>query len=177
MTMAKRSKIGQVFHELRWQLGQILHQSPEEISPSHLLVNLVPPQDRRRIWEELRQSGVELPALQLGNPVLLMMALVILIPVFVLAMVRKTPLVFLCLIELIWIARKLTRPWAISPPIGCETVQEAALCITSFRQNDFRAGLWPREDISAKVRWILAQRLGIPFQEIADETKIADLCC
>jgi len=175
--VVNKSKIGQVSNELRLKLGQLLDRSLEDISPTHLFVTLIPPQDRRKVWEELRESGVVLPDLRLANPVIFVVALIVLLPVTVLAILTKNRFLFLCLFEFFWIARRLTRAWAIVPPIGCETVQEAILCIASFHQIDFQAGLWPREDISAKVRWILAERLGIPFSEITDETKIADICC
>ena len=175
--MGNKTKVGQVFQELCWQLGQILNMSPEDVSASSLFVTLIPPNERRRIWEELRQSGVALPELRLANPVLFLTALTILLPVTVWAILSKNGLAFLCLLELFWIAGKLTRPWAIFPPIGCETVQEAVLANTPFHQKDYHAGLWPPEDIAAKVRWIFSERLGIPFRDITDDTKIANLCC
>ena len=174
--VVNKSKINQGFHELRLKLGQILNKSPEDISPSQLLVTLIPPQDRRKVWKELQESREILPDLRLANPVIFATALIILLPVTVLAMLSKNRLLFLCLFEFFWIARKLTRTWAIYPPIGCETVQEAVLATTEFHQEDFRAGLWPREDIAAKVRWIFSERSGIPFRDICDEAKIADLC-
>jgi hypothetical protein len=176
LAVARKSKIIQEFRDLRLKLGQILNKSPEDISPSHLLVTLIPADDRRRVWEQLRESGVVLPDLRLANPVIFVIALIVLLPVTVLAILSKNRLLFLCLFEFFWIAGKLTRTWAIFPPIGCETVQEAVLCTTSFHQSDFRAGLWPRQDIAAKVRWIFSERLGIPFGDITDESKIADFC-
>ena len=74
------------------------------------------------------------------------------------------------------LARKVTRPLTIHPPIGCETMQEAALHLTPFRHEDYKAGLWPREDIAARVRWILARELHIPFEAITEKTSLADLC-
>ena len=143
--MGNKTKVGQVFQELCWQLGQILNMSPEDVSASSLFVTLIPPNERRRIWEELRQSGVALPELRLANPVLFLTALIILLPVTVWAILSKNGFAFLCLLELFWIAGKLTRPWAIFPPIGCETVQEAVLANTPFHQKDYHAGLGRRK--------------------------------
>lgn len=173
----ENSKIGRSYYELRWRLAGIIHKRPEDITPSKLLVALIPVQERRRAWKELRQAGLDLPELRLSNPVFFVIALMILLPVTVLAYLQRSWLVFLGLLELTWITRKLTRPWALYPPAGCETVLEAVLCTTSFHADDFRAGLWPREEIAAKVRSIFAQHLGVSYQSITDETRITDICC
>src|SRR5262249_24860227 len=158
--VGNKTKVGQAFQDLRWQLGQILNMSPEDISPSCLFVTLIPPHERRRMWEELRKSGAVLPELRLANPLYLLIALAILLPVTVWAILSKNGFAFLCLLELFWLAGKWSRAWAIFPPIGCETVQEAVLANTPFHRKDYHAGLWPAEHIAAKIRWIFAQRLG-----------------
>ena len=71
--------------------------SPEHISLSCLFVTLIPPNERRRIWEELRNSGAVLPELRLANPVLFLIALTILLPVTVWAILGKNGFAFLCL--------------------------------------------------------------------------------
>jgi len=61
---------------------------------------------------------------------------------------------------------RLTRPLAVHPPVYCETVLEAALYLTPFKQVDFKAGLWPQEEIAAKVRMIIACSAGVRFQDV-----------
>jgi hypothetical protein len=172
---ARKSKLAEGLRELRLKLADILGTSPEEITPSQFLVALIPSQVRRRVWRQLQEEGVGLPDLRLSQPVVVAAAIAVLIPLTVLAAVRKSWLVYLGLFELGWLARKLTRPWAIYPPNGCETVLEAVLHVTPFRGDDYRAGLWSRDDIATKVRWIFSKQLGIPFAAIKDDTPIADI--
>jgi len=81
----------------------------------------------------------------------------------------------LSLPELGLLARKIVGPMAICPPIGCETLQEAALQLTPFRQEDYQAGLWPHEDIVGKVRLIISKNIGMPFEAIREEGRFSDL--
>jgi hypothetical protein len=55
-------------------------------------------------------------------------------------------------------------------------VHEAVLRLTPFRHEDFRAGRWPKDEIAAKVRLVLAESSGVSFDRIKNETVLEDLC-
>jgi hypothetical protein len=173
--MITNSKTKRTFQQLSERLLEILPARPEEMTPSARFDELIPPNDRRRVWEQLRDTGFDLPQLTLSGRGFLAAAFIVLAPVALLAYLFDWSFVF-SVAELGILARKITRPLAIHPPIGCETMQEAALQLTPFRHEDYKAGLWPREDIAAKVRWVVSYSLRMPFEEVTEETSLANLC-
>lgn len=171
------SKINQTFPHLRESLIYLVPATPDQITPPRPFAVLIPPQDRRRVWQDLRAAGYDLPELHLPASVGLLVAILVLLPVALAAFALKNWTVLLSLGELGLLARRITRPWATQPPIGCETVQEAVILLTPFTRADYQAGLWPQEEIAAKVRRIVAQATGVPFAEITDQTRLDDICC
>lgn len=61
-------------------------------------------------------------------------------------------------------------------PSCLETMHELALSQTHYNKEDAEKGLWPREEISAKVRWTIANSMDVGFDEITEETTILELC-
>jgi len=61
-------------------------------------------------------------------------------------------------------------------PTGYETMEELAISQVHYNAEDAAAGLWPREEIAAKVRWIVAAQSGARFSEITEDTNLYDLC-
>jgi hypothetical protein len=175
MNRINDSKTQRTFRQLQEKLLEILPARPEEITPAARFDTLIPPEDRRHTWHQLHEAGFDLPPLMLSSRVFLAAAFIVLAPVALLAHFFSWSFVF-SVAELGLLAHKVTRPLAIHPPIGCETMQEAALQLTPFRQEDYKAGLWPREDIAAKVQLIVARELGIQFEAITAETSLANLC-
>jgi hypothetical protein len=49
------------------------------------------------------------------------------------------------------------------------------LTVTPFTHEDFKAGLWPREEIAAKVRLLVAKAAGLPVDSVTEETSFCDL--
>jgi hypothetical protein len=174
MSLANNSKTNRTFHYLREKLLEIYPIQVDELTSSARFDRLIAADERRRVWQKLREAGFDLPELTLSSRVFLAAALIVMAPVALLAYFLNWTVV-LSLAELGLLARKVTRPLAIYPPIGCETVQEAVLHLTPFRQEDYKAGLWPREDIAAKVRWITARAAGLPFETVTNETRLLDI--
>jgi hypothetical protein len=169
------SKIDQASEEVRRQLADVLGVPADEIPPCRGFTGLIPSRERRRVWRELQEAGVDLPELRLSSRVLVAIALVVLFPVALLGVLFSWSIV-LCLAELHLLAYKVTRPWAIHPPMGCETPHEAAVHVTPFRMEDYRAGLWSHEEIGAKVRLVICRCLDIPYASIHEGTRLADIC-
>jgi hypothetical protein len=165
-------KTHHTLREFRRALQQVVPSIGAEISLSARLDSLVPSSERRRAWQELQAAGWELPELQRRTGVFAISALLVFAPVVLLALSLRTWSVVLSLIELSWVAHRLTRPLAVHPPIGCETVRELVLGWTPFRHEDYRAGLWPQEEIAAKVRLIISRAAGVPFADIKNDTKL-----
>lgn len=162
------------FREFKHALQQVA-PADHEVSLDDRLDVIIPSRQRRRVWQQLRADGWELPELRLPAWVVLLSALVVSLIVALLVLSSRIWSALATLVDLSWGAKKLTRPWAVHPPIACETVREAVLRLTPFRREDYLAGLWPREDMAAKVRLIIAEVAEVPFAEIRGDTRLFDL--
>jgi hypothetical protein len=169
------SKVAQSLHELQKQLGCLLGTKEVDLDLSRRFVDLIAESERRRVWQLLREAGLDLPDLRLPRRVLLAAALLVTLPVVLLSFIVHWSAACV-LFELHALAHKISRPWATSPVCGCETLHEAALCLTPFALADYRAGLWSNEDIEAKVRLIICRSLDIPFASINKATRFFDIC-
>jgi hypothetical protein len=164
-----------VFYRLRRDLVELLPIARPRIRPETRFVDIIPRRDRRRVWRELQSRGYRLPALQLPGYLILWGTLSVVIRSAAVAWLFKNPLfaaVGLPFAILTWF---LARPLAVRPSLGCETIREAVLHVTPFRRVDYEAGLWPRADISAKVRLIIACAAGVPFDRVREDTRFTDL--
>ena len=84
-------------------------------------------------------------------------------------------LVLLTLPISVLIAGILRRPQSTLWPPCLETMEELAISQTHYTREDASRGLWPRAEISAKVRSIIASQLGERFDEITEATRFVDL--
>ena len=73
--------------------------------------------------------------------------------------------------------RIMGRTGSIHWPACLETMHDLALSQTRYSRADAKAGLWPRSEIAAKVRWIVAYQSGLRFEEVTEETSLVDLDC
>jgi hypothetical protein len=165
----------QTFREFKQALERIVPSAGPEISPNDRLDAIVAKEQRQRVWQELRAAGWELPELVRSAGVVFLAALLISAAVAFVALFLRTWSALLVLLDWSWLARKLTQPLAVHPPVACETVREAVLHLTPFRREDYQAGLWPREELAAKVRLIISKAAGVPFAQIRDDSKLCDL--
>ncbi|OAI45602.1 hypothetical protein AYO44_12730 [Planctomycetaceae bacterium SCGC AG-212-F19] len=163
------------FTRLRACLAHVVPAPAESISYSSHLATIIPPWSRRRVWQQLRTAGLALPALTLSGPVFILVVTVVMFPAWLIVLTVKGWTAIFSLAELVLLSHKVTRPLAIHSPIGCETVEEAVLQSTPFRHEDYRAGLWPPEDIASKVRLMVAKAAGVSFATITPQTRLCDL--
>jgi hypothetical protein len=185
------TKVDMTFQEFQRKLRELLPLSQKEFRMSDRIEDIITPQERRRIWQELRVAGYDLPELNLplsqipqGTGIYCLLVfgavLVLGLPLLFLVLIAKLlPFAFLKRIQALlidWIfPGNPDNPLAIHAPVGCETVEEAVLQLTPFRVEDYKAGLWPRETLAAKVRQIVATSSGVSFQAIQSETRWGDL--
>jgi hypothetical protein len=172
---SRNSPPGRTFVRLRACLADLVPAPAESISYSSSFATIIPPWSRRRVWQQLCSAGFALPALTLSGPVFILVATVVMFPAWLIVLTVKGWAALFSLAELMVLSHKVTRPLAIHPPIGCETVEEAVLQLTPFRQEEYRAGLWPLEAIAAKVRMHVAEATNTPFSAITPQTRLCDL--
>ncbi|MBI3411050.1 MAG: hypothetical protein HY040_22175 [Planctomycetes bacterium] len=173
-SLKRPSKVEETFQALGEQLSRVLHTATQGLSPSQRFDDLIPVDERRRVWMQLHEAGVALPALQLSGRVFMLFASLVFLSAVVLCHVCHWSFAF-CVVELGAITRKAARPWATYPPYGCETLHEAALQLTRFDLADYRKGLWSFDEIKGKIRLILCDACNLPFDSIRGSTRIQDL--
>jgi hypothetical protein len=170
-----KTKPEMVFQEFEYELRNLLLLPEQNLLMSDRIESIIPAAERRRVWRDLQLAGFDLPELTLSPRVFAMAAALVLAPVLLLVLSLRKLSLLLSLFELSLLAHRLTRPLAIYPPYGCETVQQVVLHLSRFMPEDFKAGLWTREEIAAKVRQIFAEDAGVPVDYIKDDTPLMEL--
>jgi hypothetical protein len=162
-------KTASTLKDFRRQLQEML-PATADVKSADRFEDLIPIKDRRRVWEDLQAVGFTLLPLVLSRRVMLIAWAIVLGPVVLLALAFRTASIVLSVVELWILAYRLTRPLAVYPPASCENVREAVLHVTRFTLADYKAGLWPREEIAAKVRIIIARNCGVRFDDVHDDS-------
>lgn len=167
--MPESTMIQETLHRIRQDLAEFMGLS--QIDAHDRWVELLPHRERRLLWQKLREAGHTLPDLERAPGVFWVAACAVLAP---LAWLRLEAALLL-LFKLGSLARWLTKPLAVHPPPGCETVYEAAVQLTPFRRAEYDSGRWSPEEIGDKVRMIFAEVSGTSFAKVTRESRILDL--
>jgi hypothetical protein len=71
----------------------------------------------------------------------------------------------------------LRRPFAVLFPVSftANTVGEMVLHLTSVREHQDSGYRWTRNEITLKVRLIIAENLGVPLDDVRPETTFREL--
>lgn len=146
-----------------------------EISEAESLEAILPADERRAIWKELQSAGFRLPELRRSSRVTWMGILMVVAPLALLALAFETWSVWVAIVELSFVAYRLTRPLAIYPPDTCKTVGQAAMCLKNIRAHDGTQIPWTRDEISLRVRMILSEYSGVPLAKIGENSSFDDL--
>jgi hypothetical protein len=177
------STIGNLSLPTRRQIGlrrlqEKLHEigaPAKDLSGSEELETILPLEDRQTTWRELQAGGFKLPELQVSPTVFWIAAALVLTPLGLLVLALQTWFAIFTIVELTFLAYKLTRPLAIHPPQWCRTVGQAALCLGNVLTPDGRIAAWTREEIAERVRMIIAQSAGLPIQKVTESARLTDL--
>jgi hypothetical protein len=77
--------------------------------------------------------------------------------------------------RLAWGTWWATRPLAVHvDPFGPATLRDAVIYLTDFRACRDGAHRWSHEEISIKVRLMIAETLHVPFEEIKPECRLIE---
>jgi len=69
----------------------------------------------------------------------------------------------------------ISRPRAVEFPLCVKTVGELAVYLTSYRDHRDSGYRWTDEEVAAKVRMIIADWAGLPFDAVRPETTFEEL--
>ena len=95
--------------------------------------------------------------------------------VALLALLLQDWLAFLLFIDLGLIAYKMSRPYAVHMNLAPRTVGELVLYLTSLKNHKHCGYRWTRNEIALKVRFIIAEQLGLRMDDVQPETRFTDL--
>jgi hypothetical protein len=164
-----------VFYRFRRDLLELAMVSRDKIRPDARLDELIPATLRRNVWRELASRGYRLPGLELPFTVIGFNLVSAAARSALLAWLFNWPVVALMFFPFVFTSWLVSRPFAVRVPRCCETVREAVLQATPFRRVDYDAGLWPRSELSAKIRLLLAEIAGVPFDDVREDTSLVEL--
>ena len=173
------------FYRLRSVLMRELALDRHAVRPSLALADLVPEDKRRRVWQELRQEGLRLPALRVSRSRHWASAAHVLHMAIAVSVWCRNVLGMLVAVPLGLIDYMITRRRAVHvDPRGPLTVREAVFYLTRYRdlleahhgssslRDAFRAGYRPsRQEIELRVRLIVAARLQVPLERVTLESR------
>ncbi len=164
------------FRQIRSRIAKLLEIDESRILPQTRLAAIVPPYRRREILMAIaRPERPQRPQTK-SRVWVLLTEIVVSTILSLLFLFQPWFLVLLTLPLSVFVANLCRRSQSTVWPSCLETMQELAISQTHYSKSDAARGLWPREEISAKVRWIIANQLGERFDEITEETNFADLC-
>ena len=188
---SRPTKPEMTFRLLERKLHELLPSRAQDIHLSDRFETIIPTEDRRRVWRELKLAGLILPDLtvprselqrsELWGCLLCPIVLILGFPFLFAALVTKAlgftfvDRILSTVFNRIFLLTRVNEELAIYSPAGCETVQEAVLDLTPFRFEDYKAGLWPPEEIGAKVRHIISEHSGVSFDEIKNDSRWGEL--
>ncbi|MCI0459135.1 MAG: hypothetical protein L0Z62_19435 [Gemmataceae bacterium] len=167
--------IALTFERLRAALPECLDTLHPDAHPETPLETLLPVAQRREAWRLLRQQGFPLPELQLPPEESRRNLLRVLRVAGSLALWLWWWPALLLALPLGVVVYRLSRPRAVVFPAYVKTVGELALYLTPYRDHREGGCRWTDEEVAAKVRMVVADWAGLPFEEVRPETKFADL--
>ncbi len=172
---AKYNPIVRIFGRFRAALMSCSGIPRHEICPAARLDQLLPVDRRRDIWERLRGQGLLLPDLVTSPAVSWTSSLGVLGLAGTVALALHSWLGLLVFFPFGGIAYRATRPYAVHFPGGLTTVGELVVCLASFKDHKESGHRWTREEISLKVRVLIAKHLNVPLDKVRPETTWQEL--
>lgn len=163
------------FQEIRSQIAGMLNVDQSQIRPRTRLAAIVPPYRRNEILMAIVNPGQKVRQPQKSRLPAWSAEILFSSVLSLLCLFQPWFLVLLTLPISVFIASAFRSPQSTFWPPCLETMQELAISQTHYSREDAARGLWPRSEISAKVRWIIANQVGDRFDDITEDTRIVDL--
>jgi hypothetical protein len=139
------------------------------------LEEILPIETRREVWNDLRQQGLPLPALEFsGRDVRGNLWMVLAGTVSSALYLQRWSALILAL-PLMIVVYWINRGRAVHFPLGLTTVGEIVIYATDFREHKQSGYRWTHNEIALKVRMIVAESAGLPLEEVQPETRLLEL--
>jgi hypothetical protein len=167
--------IVRTFGQFRAALVDSLGIDRRHVHPRAALDALIPGQHRREVWRRLRRHGLRMPALELSPGERARHTLAVSKVAVSLALGLQHWLALLAAFPLGLLAYGLSRRRAVHLPLRLRTVGELVLYLTCFRDHKGSGYRWTHNEISFKVRLVVAESLGLDLDAVRPEKTLAEL--
>ena len=164
--------IVRTFCQLRSALIEIADIPREQVRPGTRLEDILPVESRARLWRELQRKGLRLPNLELSrwdshrSLVTAQVAVSLLSGLQYLAAFFTAPPSHAGL----W----LNDGRAVHFPHGFENVGELVLYLTRCSEHRASGYRWTHNEITFRVRVIVAEQLAYPFRDVRPESSFVN---
>jgi hypothetical protein len=169
------SPIVRSFCQLRSVLTNNVGVARREVRPAAPLDVILPIGARRRAWKQLQRQGLKLPGLEFSKSDHWRNVLIVLKATGSSAVHLQSWYALFFALPLMFIVSWARRHRAVQFPLGLSTVGELVIFTTRFNEHKDSGYRWTRNEISMKVRMIVAESVGVPLEEIQPDTKLLDL--
>lgn len=162
------------FYRLRRELTKFLSLSRRDITPKTELGSLIPQEQRRDLWQTLLSRGIQLPSLQRSAATVWAAAIIVTACATGVAVVTREPWFLLAALPLWFVASLATRPWAVFVPGSAQTISDLVMYTTSMKTSDLTDAAPTRREILYKIRVITSEQLGIPMEQIREDSRFTE---
>jgi hypothetical protein len=167
--------IVRTFRQFRAALSRATGIARHQIRPATPLEDLLPVRRRREIWRGLRREGVRVPALELPQVAGAIVGWSVPLGAAALALWSGEWAALLSVFPFGLRAYWASRPWAVEFPLGMQTAGELAIYLTCFRDHRNSGYRWTHNEITTKVRMIMAECLGLRLDQVRPESTCVEL--
>ena len=162
------------FYRLRRELTKFLSLSRRDITPKTELGSLIPQDQRRDVWQALLSCGIQLPSLQRSSATVWTAAIIVSACATGVAVVTREPWFLLAALPLWFVASLATRPLAAFVPGSAQTISDLVMYTTSMNTSDLTDAVPTRREILYKIRVITSEQLGIPIEQISEDSRFTE---
>lgn len=164
------------FFRLRAELMRVVPLSRGQIHPRGALENLIPLNERRRVWRELRGAGLVLPALEIPQALFDACAILLLATAAAAFVWFQSLFALLLLIPLALLLRWATRPWAVHFGM-CRDVRAAVFHLVPALARDSAGVLGnplSNRETAEKIRQMIAEITRLPMEKLTDDARFVE---
>lgn len=171
--------IVRTFCRVRAVLVSALGVDHRQVRPTTSLDALIPQERRGEVLARLRQAGLDAPDLerQVVARSLCGIAIVVVPAAVIIPLLLGSWVAFLVALPvplvLVLLASRVTRRRVVQVPMGARTVGELVIFLTRF--GDHPGYRFSRAEISLKVRFIIAEWLGVPVSRVQEKSTFINL--
>jgi hypothetical protein len=164
------------FCRLRAELVSALGVDRRRVRPATPLGDLIPPDRLREVLGRLRATGLPAPQLEHSITEYPLCVLAVAGAVLLVAALLFRPLLAVfaapLAVGLVLLALRVTRRRVVVVPLGPRTVGELVVYLTHF--GDHPGYRFTRAEVSLKVRLIVAESLGLPLEQVREDTTFTE---